>query len=119
MYAADILDLYYADNEQNTIEFLEEKSVLYHDQQPLTLIDDLCSKTLVSTKCMQSYMNTVWYGDQFHKDKNFIWEILVISKEKKYNIKFIFIIDLSCMFMSFIIVDSSYMRSDSSTREYE
>jgi len=116
MYAADILDLYYADNEENTIEFLEEKSVLYHDQQPLTLIDDLCSKTLVSTKCMQSYMNTVWYGDQFHTNKNFIWEILVISKEKKYNIKFIFIIDLSCMFMSFIIVDSSYMRSDSSTR---
>ncbi|CAF3631948.1 unnamed protein product [Adineta steineri] len=77
MYAADILDLCYDDNKENTIKFLHEKSILYHDQQSLVLIDDLCSKTLVSTDCMQSYMNTKWYGTEFHQNKNFIWEILI------------------------------------------
>jgi hypothetical protein len=79
MYAADILDLCYADNEENAIEFLTEKSILYQNQQASTLIDDLCSQPLVSTKCMQTYMNRIWYGDQFHKDKNFVWEFLVIK----------------------------------------
>ncbi|CAF3340472.1 unnamed protein product [Rotaria sp. Silwood1] len=77
VYAADILDLYYADNEEETIEFLNEKSILYQDQEPSVLIDDLCSKALVSTKCIQSYANTVWYGKQFHRNKNFLWDILV------------------------------------------
>lgn len=54
MYAADILDRYYAHNEEKTIELLDRKSNLYLDQQPTILIDDLCSKPLVSTKCMQS-----------------------------------------------------------------
>jgi hypothetical protein len=80
MYAADILDLYYGDNKDDTIQFLDNTSNLYSDQKPSILIDDLCSKTLVSTKCMQSNMNTRWYGDNFHIDKNFIWEILVIKK---------------------------------------
>lgn len=79
-YAADILDLCYADNETRTLTLLDEKSTLYFDQQPSILIDDLCSKTLVSTKCMQSYMNRIWYGDQFHKEKNFTWELLVIER---------------------------------------
>jgi len=83
MYAADILDLYYKDNEEKTIELLNKKSILYDDQQVSILIDDLCSKTLVSTKCMQDYMSTVWYGDQFHIKKNFVWEILVIIIKMK------------------------------------
>ncbi len=77
VYAADILDLYYEDNEKKTIELLTKKSTLYPDQQPTILIDDLCSKTLVSTKCMQAYINAIWYGDHFHIQKNFTWEILV------------------------------------------
>ena len=78
MYAADILDLYFADNEEKTMKFLNEKSILYPDQQAAALIDDLCSKTLVSSDCMQSYMNRIWYGNKFHQNKNFTWEILVI-----------------------------------------
>ncbi|UJR33516.1 hypothetical protein I4U23_020961 [Adineta vaga] len=77
MYAADVLDLYFADNRDETIKYLDEKSMLYSDQQATILIDDLCSKTLVSTNCMQSYMNRIWYGDEFHENKNFIWEILI------------------------------------------
>ncbi|CAF0945807.1 unnamed protein product [Rotaria sordida] len=76
-YAADILDRYYADSEEETIEFLSEKSILYQDQEALVLIDDLCSKTLVSNKCIQSFANTLWYGKHFHRDRNFLWEILV------------------------------------------
>jgi hypothetical protein len=82
MYAADILDLYYADHKENTIEFLNEKSYLYPDQKPSVLIDDLCSKALVSTECMQSNMNTRWYGEHFHEEKNFVWELLVIKIDK-------------------------------------
>ena len=70
-YAADVLDRYYTDNENKTIEFLKEESILYYEQQPIVVIDDLCSKILVSTKSMQAYMNRIWYGDQFHKEKNF------------------------------------------------
>jgi len=84
MYGADILDLYYADDEEKTIELLNKKSILYPDQQLSTVIDDLCSKTLISTKCMQTYMDKIWYGDQFHVEKNFIWEILV-KKNKKFK----------------------------------
>ncbi|CAF3425733.1 unnamed protein product [Rotaria socialis] len=76
-YAADILDLYHADNEEKTRRLLNEKSNLYQEQEALALIDDLCSKTLVSTKCLQSYTNTVWYGKEFHVNKNFVWEILI------------------------------------------
>jgi hypothetical protein len=82
MYGADILDLYYADDEEKTIELLNKKSILYPDQQLSTVIDDLCSKTLISSKCMQTYMDKIWYGDQFHVKKNFVWEILV-KKNKK------------------------------------
>ena len=82
MYAADILDLYYADNEEQTIEFLNEKSVLYQDQQPSVLIDDLSSKELLSTKCIQFNANTTWYGTQFHKEKSCLWETLVISNRR-------------------------------------
>jgi hypothetical protein len=77
IYAADILNRYYESNEEKTIRLLNEKSILYSNQQPLILIDDLCSKTLTSTKCMQDYMNKIWYGDKFHLEKNFTWEILV------------------------------------------
>ncbi|CAF0751879.1 unnamed protein product [Adineta ricciae] len=77
MYAADILDLYFADNEEKTMKFLNEKSILYPDQQAAALIDDLCSKTLVSSDCMQFYMNRIWYGNEFHQNKNFTWEILI------------------------------------------
>ncbi|CAF2337273.1 unnamed protein product [Rotaria sp. Silwood2] len=76
-YAAEILDRCYADNQEETIEFLNEKSILYQDQEPSVLIDDLCSKSLVSTKCIQSHANTIWYGKQFHRNKNFFWEILI------------------------------------------
>lgn len=79
-YAADILDLCYADNDKRTLTLLDEKSMLYSDQQPSILIDDLCSKTLVSTTCMQAYVNRIWYGNQFHKEKNSTWELLVIER---------------------------------------
>jgi len=88
MYASDILDLYYEDNEEKTIELLDKKSILYKNQQLSTVIDDLCSKKLISTKCMQNYMNKIWYGEEFHEEKNFAWEILVkkrIKNKKKMN----------------------------------
>ena len=77
IYAADILDLCYEENEVTTLQWLNEKSTIYHDHQAAVLIDDLCPKQVLSTKCIQTYMNSRWYGDQFHRDKNFTWEILV------------------------------------------
>jgi hypothetical protein len=77
VYAADILDLYFDDNETDALEWLYQKSSLYQDQQALTLIDDLLPKQLLSTKCMQSHMSTRWYGDPFNHNKNFTWELLV------------------------------------------
>jgi hypothetical protein len=36
---------------------------------------------------MQTYMNKIWYGEEFHEEKNFAWEILVKKriKNKKMN----------------------------------
>ena len=83
MYAADIFDFCYVDNEEKTIELLDRKSNLYLDQQSSILIDDLCSKPLVSTKCMQAYTNRIWYGNQFHLEKTFTWKLLVRRREMK------------------------------------
>lgn len=77
-YAAEMLDLYFEDDESATIKFLNVKSALYKEE-PLPLIDSLCSKILISSKCLQSYVNKTWYGKEFHKNKNYVWETLVIK----------------------------------------
>lgn len=109
MYAADILDLYHADSELETVRFLHEKSVLYPDQQPSILIDDLCSKTLVSTNCMQSYMNRIWYGEHFHQNKNIVWEALVRRERGYWSVLIIdfrfgwcVLVRWSCSFLWFV-----------------
>ena len=77
IYAADILDLYYDDDEKSTIAWLNERSTFYQDQVAADLIDDLTPKQLIASQCMQTYASSRWYGKQFHRDKSFAWELLV------------------------------------------
>lgn len=80
IYAADILDLYYDDDDENTLAWLNEKSNFYQDQIAIDLIDDLTPKHLIASQCMQSYAHRRWYGTQFHRNKSFSWEILVTNE---------------------------------------
>jgi hypothetical protein len=63
VHAAQIIDKCFAQNEKFALQVLTTKSKLYFDYSPLELAKETDSRAFLATKCVQKYLDRLWYGD--------------------------------------------------------
>jgi hypothetical protein len=63
LHAARIIDKCFTQNEQLALQILTTKSKLYFDYSPLSLATEASSRSFLATKCVQKYLDQLWYGN--------------------------------------------------------
>ncbi|CAF4837285.1 unnamed protein product, partial [Rotaria socialis] len=85
-HAAQIIEQCYRTDRKFALGLLETKSTVYFDYTPLQLAKKNHSRSFLATKCVQNYLDKLWYGD-------------INYEELRYSMAWIrFLIILLCTF---------------------
>ncbi|UJR10974.1 hypothetical protein I4U23_015159 [Adineta vaga] len=72
-HASMIIDMCFAENEQFALNILTKKSPIYFNKDPLQIAQEINSRTFLTTKTVQRYLDQQWYGYLNEYDQRIFW----------------------------------------------